>query len=74
MDAFNGVEPEYLGVIAGMNDNSYDGVSGAPDSDFVAYTKQVVEVGLPASCDPPGPNNPPKHLVWVVCYSVFPLS
>lgn len=21
---------------------------------------------LPLSCDPPGPNNPPKQLIWIV--------
>lgn len=28
---------------------------------------------LPLSCDPPGPTNPTKQLVWIVSYRLLPL-
>lgn len=37
-----------------------------PDIDSPAHIKQDVNVGLPMSCDPPGPNNPVTRLVWIV--------
>ncbi len=27
---------------------------------------KATKLHLPMSCDPPGPNNPPKQLVWIV--------
>lgn len=41
-----------------------------PDIDNPAHTKQDVNVGLPMSCDPPGPNNPVRQLVWIVSKSL----
>ncbi|KAL8916972.1 MAG: hypothetical protein Q9208_008227 [Pyrenodesmia sp. 3 TL-2023] len=32
----------------------------------MATMMQDTKLQLPASCDPPGPNNPPEQLVWVV--------
>lgn len=32
---------------------------------------QSSKLQLPASCDPPGPSNPPKQLVWIVSLNVF---
>ena len=71
MDAFEGDDGEYRRVLAEMDISSYDGVPGAPDPDTDMlpehlHTKQDVRVDLPASCDPPGPANPPKQLVWIV--------
>jgi hypothetical protein len=67
MDAFNGVDFDYRRVLAEMN-TSYGGVPGMSDAEIMSsgHTKQDVNVGLPPSCDPPGPNNPPKQLVWIV--------
>lgn len=53
----------------GQNRDEIDGVGGSeelPDIDNPAHTKQDVNVGLPMSCDPPGPNNPVRQLVWIV--------
>lgn len=75
LDGFNSTEAEYHRLRAEATANhvnaSYDGVPGTSelsDIDNPNHTKQDVNVGLPASCDPPGPNNPPKQLVWVVSF------
>ena len=57
------------GEIEGIQGATHDGMDGEaelPDIGNPAHTKQDVNVGLPMSCDPPGPNNPVKQLVWIV--------
>lgn len=70
MDAFNGEDVDYQRVLREIDMSGYNGVPGAPDPEKIApehlHTKQDVRVELPSSCDPPGPANPPKELVWIV--------
>lgn len=54
------------GVPQGQARDEIDGDVQLPDVDNPAHTKQDVNVGLPMSCDPPGPNNPVRQLVWIV--------
>lgn len=54
------------GVTQGQARDEVDGDAELPDVDYAAHTKQDVNVGLPMSCDPPGPNNPVRQLVWIV--------
>ena len=77
IDGFNGTEAEYhrlrAEAVASQTQptsiNTSDGVledEELPEIDNPKNFKQDVNVGLPASCDPPGPNNPPRQLVWIV--------
>ena len=63
-------------VTTNIHGDGRDGIDGVEDGrrgdqellgiDNRAHIKQDVNVGLPMSCDPPGPNNPVKQLVWIV--------
>lgn len=44
-----------------------DGQDGGQDAGGLSpESAQKAKLQLPMSCDPPGPNNPPKQLVWIV--------
>ncbi|KAL9602861.1 MAG: hypothetical protein Q9219_001556 [cf. Caloplaca sp. 3 TL-2023] len=47
-----------------MGDDGH--ASFSTESPHVAAMMQDPKLQLPASCDPPGPNNPPEQLVWIV--------
>ena len=80
LEDFAGTEAEYyrlqaeaivndsstLDAVRSSHDGPRAGDDALPDIDDVNHKKRDVEVGLPASCDPPGPNNPVKQLVWIV--------
>lgn len=83
IDGFNGTEAEYHRLrgealasnasVTNPEPPQHDGLKRdgeSPDIASLKNFKQDVNVELPASCDPPGPNNPPKQLVWIV--SLFP--
>lgn len=77
MDAFNGVGLDYERVVADLNANAQssgvDADQNTTPGSCTSRAKQDVKVGLPLSCDPPGPNNPPKQLVWIVSRWLFSL-
>jgi hypothetical protein len=57
-----------------------DGVEGGGGGGFSAFeenddnatmssdSSKPLKLQLPVSCDPPGPSNPPKQLVWIVSF------
>jgi hypothetical protein len=46
-----------------------EGQDGGQDAKQVA--RLTGKLQLPLSCDPPGPDNPPKQLVWIVSRENF---
>lgn len=48
--------------------------SSSRQSPRMAALRPDTKLQLPASCDPPGPQNPPEQLVWVVCLRLLPMS
>ena len=45
----------------GQYQQSHSGEPKSPE-------RSKAKLQLPVSCDPPGPANPPKQLVWIVSY------
>lgn len=43
-----------------------DGQDVGQDADSMRADLGKTKLQLPLSCDPPGSNNPPKQLVWIV--------
>ena len=87
VSGFNGTEAEYHRLRAEAVASQTQSANANPkandvvpkdeellDIDNPKNFKQDVNVGLPASCDPPGPNNPPRQLVWIVSAHSRPLS
>ena len=48
-------------------EESRDGRNSVNEDNGMSYKDNKLQ--LPMSCDPPGPNNPPKRLVWIVSYT-----
>lgn len=66
MDAFKAEDLGYHGVAGDVAPNGTDGSANQPEHTSPDRARQELKVELPSSCDPPGPNNPPKQLVWIV--------
>lgn len=47
---------------------------GTQNGDTMSPDSIKTKLQLPMSCDPPGPGNPPKQLVWIVSYLPIPKS
>jgi len=45
----------------GQYDSAHNGDAKSPES-------SKAKLQLPISCDPPGPGNAPKQLVWIVSF------
>ncbi|KFY71387.1 hypothetical protein V499_08399 [Pseudogymnoascus sp. VKM F-103] len=66
MDAFKAEDLGYHGVAGDVAPNGTDGSAKQPEHTSPDRARQELKVELPSSCDPPGPNNPPKQLVWII--------
>jgi hypothetical protein len=44
------------------------------NGDAMSPESNKTKLQLPMSCDPPGPGNPQKQLVWIVSYLVTALE
>lgn len=67
MDAFKVEDLGYHGVATNVAPNGSDGGAKQPEQNTSpGRARSESKVELPSSCDPPGPNNPPKQLVWIV--------
>lgn len=66
MNAFKVEDIDYHGMTADVAANGSDGGRRAEQASSPGRVKHELKVELPSSCDPPGPNNPPKQLVWIV--------
>lgn len=66
MDAFKIEDPGYHGVDSDAAASGSDGAKQTEHNASPGRARHEVKVELPASCDPPGPNNAPKRLVWIV--------
>jgi hypothetical protein len=60
MELLDGVEGGGGGGIYSAFDENDDNTTMSSDS------SKPLKLQLPVSCDPPGPSNPPKQLVWIV--------
>jgi hypothetical protein len=66
MDAFKAEDSGHHVVATDVAPNGTDGGAKQPDHTSPGRARQELKVELPSSCEPPGPNNPPKQLVWIV--------
>ncbi|KFY02352.1 hypothetical protein V490_00543 [Pseudogymnoascus sp. VKM F-3557] len=67
MDAFKVEDLGYHGVATDAPPNGSDGGAKQPEqTTSPGRARHELKVELPSSCDPPGPNNPPKQLVWII--------
>jgi hypothetical protein len=66
MNAFKVEDLGYHGVAADVTANGSDGGKRTEQNMSPGRARHELKVELPSSCDPPGPNNPPKQLVWIV--------
>ncbi|KFZ23409.1 hypothetical protein V502_02099 [Pseudogymnoascus sp. VKM F-4520 (FW-2644)] len=67
MDAFKVEDSGYHGVAAEVAPSGSDGGAKQPEQNTSpGRARHESKVELPSSCDPPGPNNPPKQLVWII--------
>ncbi|KFY36252.1 hypothetical protein V494_05180 [Pseudogymnoascus sp. VKM F-4513 (FW-928)] len=67
MDAFKVEDLGFNGVAENVALPGSDGGAQQPDLNASpGRARHELKVELPSSCDPPGPNNPPKQLVWII--------
>lgn len=66
MDAFKVEDLGYHAVAADAAPNGSDGAKQHEQNTSPGRARHELKVELPSSCDPPGPSNPPKQLVWIV--------
>lgn len=56
-----------------VEQNNLDNGTGSAGDAVVSpdSSKSKLQLQLPVSCDPPGPGNPAKQMVWIVSLAVF---